>query len=199
LTNTAYFFLEFAFILVEDNAFRLLVFDGGEKYLVDKRYTSEKGAKISFLNFFGHKYYTDNPIAIWDPPYSPDEDWIQEKLAFIDSLPDEYKQKKVRGKRVSFLMNPGLFALDYAFILDIKTGCRLIVHDLNEKILFDDIYKNVGGAKMAFRIMYGHKPGSNMHEPVWGPFSQPVESWLKKTDRFIASRSPEYIKRRKRK
>lgn len=199
LENSPYFFMDFVFIIAEKYAFRLLVYDRRENYLVDKRYATVKGAKIAFLNLFGHKYYNEDPIAIWDPPYTPDEKWLQEKLAFIAGLPDHAKQKRVRGKRVSLLSNPGLFSLDYAFILDLKTGYRLLAHDRDENVLFDDIYKTVGGAKMSFRIMFGHKYALGKPAPVWAPFSQPLEAWWKQKNRFIASRTPEYIKRRKKK
>ena len=199
LINTPHFYLDFAFIVAEQSAFRLLAYDRQGKYLIDKRYTSSKGAKIAFLNHFGNQYYKENPIAQWTPLYPPDEEWVRKKKELIDSLPAKYKEKKARGKRVSFLTSPKLFSQENVFIIDIKTGYRLIVHNLIKEVLFDDIYKNVGGAKMSFRIMFGHKSGDDKPEPIWGPFSQPNAAWWKKTDRFIVSHSPEFIKRRKKK
>lgn len=187
LQNSGYFFLDFAFILVEKYAFRLIVFDGGENYLVDTRYTTARSAKIVFFKRFKYKYCQEDPKAEWSPPYAPDEDWLKEKLNFINALPETYRQKRAIGKAVSFLANPGLFSLDSAFIVKLETGFRLMVIDLNKKVLFDTEYNSVSITKSIFVKKFGNKSTPGKSAAVWTPFSQPVEVWWKKAMRFLSA------------
>lgn len=184
LNNSFYFFLDFVIIIIGKNDFRLLAYDRSENFLVDKKYTTLSAAKIAFLKHFGYKYYSDNPISEWSDDYPPDKDWLDEIERFVSSLPKKCKLKRVRGEKVSFLSNPGLFGLDYSFIIDQKSVYRLIVHDRNEKILFDYTYNTVGAAKTAFSRMYvlkGHRP-----QPI-RDFSFPRSWSMSKKNFSIAS------------
>ena len=100
LQNSGYFFLDFAFILVEKYEFRLIVFDSGENYLVDTRYKTVRSAKIVFIKRFRYKYCQEDPKAEWSPPYAPDETWLRKKLQFIDELPETYRQRREIGKAI---------------------------------------------------------------------------------------------------
>ena len=154
LNNSFYYFLDFVIIIVEEDGFRLLAFDKGENFLVDRTYRTVTAAKISFLKYFGHKYYDENPVAEWSDAYPPDRDWLDGIESFVSSLPKKCKEKRMRGEKVSFLSNPSIFGLDYGFIIDQKFSYRLIVHDRNEKILFDNTYNTVAAAKIAFSRLF---------------------------------------------
>ena len=187
LQNSGYFFLDFAFILVEKYAFRLIIFDGGENYLVDTRYKTARGAKSVFFKRFKYKYCQEDPKAEWSPPYAPDEEWLRGKLNFINALPETYRQKRAIGKAVSFLANPGLFSLDSAFIVKLESGYRLMAIDLNKKAIFDIKYNDSLSTRMVFGKKFGNKSTPGKSGAIWTPFSQPVEIWWKQARRFLDS------------
>jgi hypothetical protein len=88
LINSLYFFLDIALIVIEEKYYRLIVYDKGKNFLVNKRYTTAKGARIAFMRFFKHQYYNNEPRAEWSFAYPPDSDWLERIETLIASLPE---------------------------------------------------------------------------------------------------------------
>jgi hypothetical protein len=100
LINSLYFFLDMVLIVIEEEYYRLIVYDRVGNSLTDKRYSTVKGARIAFMRFFRHKYYNDNPGAEWSIAYPPDADWLEEIETLIALLPASCKNRTVNKTKV---------------------------------------------------------------------------------------------------
>jgi hypothetical protein len=100
LINSLYFFLDIALIVIEEKYYRLIVYDKAKNFLVDKRYTTAKGARIAFMRFFRHKYYNDKPRADWSFSYPPDWDWLENMETLIASLPANSRKRTINKTKV---------------------------------------------------------------------------------------------------
>jgi hypothetical protein len=77
LINSVYFSLDYTLIVKEGNGFRLLVIHNNKK-LVDKIYTTLKGARIAFHRAFKKFGYKADIETDWTKFYNPDTMWLEE-------------------------------------------------------------------------------------------------------------------------
>jgi len=78
LINSVLYFLESAFIVVEGNRCRLIVYHNNE-VLADDSYETLRGAKIAFSKLFQYKAFLDSK-AEWSPLYPPEKEWLDGML-----------------------------------------------------------------------------------------------------------------------
>jgi len=81
LLNAIHFFLDSVIVIHSEAEYRLIVIHQGD-ILVDKSYTSLKGAKIAFHKIYRHQACTEDIKAKWDE-YIPDPRWLKMKLAIL--------------------------------------------------------------------------------------------------------------------
>ena len=82
LINSIYYSISTCFILTEGNYYRLLAIRKDEgKILIDKCFKTLKGARIAFAKKFKKLAWSDDVTAQWSPFYSPNREWIEEKLS----------------------------------------------------------------------------------------------------------------------
>lgn len=77
LINSVQYFVEYAFIFKQGKEFRLIVKNRG-MVLVDRCYSTYKGAKIAFLRFFSKDCEQRKSRAQWSPFYELDFDWLNQ-------------------------------------------------------------------------------------------------------------------------
>jgi len=66
LINALYWFTEYAFIIEEENGYRLISIHLG-RLLVNKTYKRARNAKIAFTRFFNNKIWKKGIKPIWSP------------------------------------------------------------------------------------------------------------------------------------
>lgn len=71
-----------------------------------------------------------------------------------------------QSEAISFLENSIYYFVKCAFIKLESGGCRLVVTH-RERILVDQIYSTIKGAKIGFARRFGHKPWQKGIRPVW--------------------------------
>jgi hypothetical protein len=79
LENSVYYFLDYVFIVEEEDSFRLLVIHRG-KVLTDKLYPTLRGARIAFRHIYEGKAWSKDLKARWSNFYQPDKRWLNSKL-----------------------------------------------------------------------------------------------------------------------
>ena len=82
LLNAIHYYLDCVMILHLGYQFRLLVFHRSS-VLLDRQYTSLKGAKIAFHKIYRHQACIDSVKARWDE-YVPECSWIEKKMAILE-------------------------------------------------------------------------------------------------------------------
>ena len=83
LINSVYYLLETVFILnsPEIDGYILFVIGLDGKIITDNIYKSAAAARKAFVNIYSHKARIDGVKPHWSPWYSPDSDWLDEKLS----------------------------------------------------------------------------------------------------------------------
>lgn len=82
LVTSIYYFLDFAFIISDENNFRLVVIHNGQ-LLTDKTYKTVKGAKIAFFRIYGYKVWSEKIKPNWSDFYNPTAEWLNDQLKTI--------------------------------------------------------------------------------------------------------------------
>ena len=81
--------------------------------------------------------------------------------------------------QVTVLLNAVYYYLDSVFVVIAEDHCRLLaVH--NQKLVVDDCYETLRGAKIAFYRMYKEKACVNGLKPEWSVGYSPEKEWLNK-------------------
>jgi len=84
LINALYWFTEYAFIIEEENGYRLISIHLG-RLLVNKTYKQARNAKIAFTRFFNNKIWKKGIKPIWSPFYPPTPEWLKKKFKNLKS------------------------------------------------------------------------------------------------------------------
>jgi len=79
LTNSVLYFLDFVFIIIEKETFRLVVLHRN-RTLTDYRYRSLRGAKIAFSKIYIKMCCRKDVKPRWTCAYHPDSGWLEDKL-----------------------------------------------------------------------------------------------------------------------
>lgn len=79
MINSVFYFLKFAFILKEENHYRLVVIQDRNK-IIDMNYKSLKGAKIACTKRLRYQFNNTEMKPVWSFLYPPDEKWLKDKL-----------------------------------------------------------------------------------------------------------------------
>ena len=79
-----------------------------------------------------------------------------------------------KNRRISLLINSVYFFIESVFILETENGFRLIAIHQN-KVLTDETYKTVKGAKIAFLKLFAYKAWEEGVKPQWTSFYPPEE------------------------
>ncbi|MCP5049577.1 MAG: hypothetical protein GY940_20575 [bacterium] len=79
LENSIYYFLEFVFIEIREEKYRLVVCHQ-RHVMTDELYNTMRGAKIAFTKFYKKKAWKEAIKPVWSPFYLPDPTWLSEKL-----------------------------------------------------------------------------------------------------------------------
>jgi len=88
LVTSIYYFLDFAFIISDENNFRLVVIHNGQ-LLTDKTYKTVKGAKIAFSRIYGYKVWSEKIKPNWSDFYNPTAEWLNDRLKTIRQYPQD--------------------------------------------------------------------------------------------------------------
>lgn len=78
LINSIFYFIGCAFIMKNEDNYRLIVRHDG-KLLVNKSYKTPRGAKIAFTKLFDNRGWTKEMKADWSIFYEPDAIWLKER------------------------------------------------------------------------------------------------------------------------
>ena len=73
--------------------------------------------------------------------------------------------------KISVLQNSVYYFLQHVFIITAKDDSRLVVIH-NNRLLTDNHYKTLKGARIAFQKKYKHKPWKNGVKARWSYFRQ---------------------------
>ena len=109
LLNAIHYYLDCALVIPSSRQFRLLVFHL-DRILLDKHYTTLKGAKIAFHKFYRHQACTEGVKARWDE-YVPEGSWIEKKMAILERK-EEKQGGEIRRRRFD---NGSLSAISKSF------------------------------------------------------------------------------------
>ena len=82
LENAVYYFIDYVLIILEPDAYRLVVIADGCK-TIDKCYSSIKGAKIAFFRFFKHRAQQGFTKPRWSVIFPPEQEWLDDRLKGI--------------------------------------------------------------------------------------------------------------------
>jgi hypothetical protein len=82
LLNSIQFYLECAFIVMEEEGCRLIILHSG-KVFMDTHYNTERGAKIAFTKYFGQRAWQQDLKPIWSHTYYPDDQWMEQHLEIV--------------------------------------------------------------------------------------------------------------------
>jgi len=78
LINSAFYFINWVFIVRNNVSYRLIVNHSG-KLLMEKDYRTLRGAKIAFSKLFRHRNWGKNVKAEWSPFFEAESRWLKEK------------------------------------------------------------------------------------------------------------------------
>ncbi len=81
--------------------------------------------------------------------------------------------------RICMLINAVYFFLESVFIVVTKDHCRLVVIH-NRKLIVDECYDTIRGAKIAFYRMYKEKACAKGLRNEWSANYEPDKRWLTK-------------------
>lgn len=81
------------------------------------------------------------------------------------------------GPGVSKLMNSHYYCLELVFIIKESEGYRLVVSH-RDKLRWNNFYKTLRGAKIAFSHLFGRYRWSNSVDMEWSPFYRPELNWM---------------------
>jgi hypothetical protein len=76
LTNSAFYFINWVFIVRRNVSYRLVVNHNGN-LLMDKDYRTLRGAKIAFSKLFKHRNWEKNVKAEWSRFFEPESQWLK--------------------------------------------------------------------------------------------------------------------------
>jgi hypothetical protein len=82
LINSIYYFIEFVFIIVENEGYRLVSMHQG-KLLTNQIYKTAKGARIAFLKFWNYRAWKEGVKPKWSVFYPPDAKWLKKIMEQI--------------------------------------------------------------------------------------------------------------------
>jgi hypothetical protein len=95
------------------------------------------------------------------------------------SLNIELQQKEEKPIKISRLINSIYYFIESVFIIAEKQGYRLVaIHQ--GKLLTDQTYKTVKGARIAFLKMWSYKAWKEGVKAKWSHFYPPDPKWLEK-------------------
>jgi len=78
LINSIFYFISSVIILNINGHYRLVVKHNG-KILIDKIYTTVRGAKIAFSKLFNPRGWQEDLKAEWSVFYKPDDQWLNKR------------------------------------------------------------------------------------------------------------------------
>jgi hypothetical protein len=78
LINSIYYFIEYVFIIADEDSYQLIAMHRG-RILKNKTYSTAKGAKIAFSRMYDRKAWQKGVKPDWSHFYKPDKKWFQEK------------------------------------------------------------------------------------------------------------------------
>jgi hypothetical protein len=84
LINSAYYFIEYVFILQAQDKYRLVALHQ-RKVLCDKYYSTLRGCRIAFDKMFKDKAWKEEIKAEWSHFYDPDKHWLQKKYSHLET------------------------------------------------------------------------------------------------------------------
>ena len=87
LVNANYFLLDFACIIDEEDAFRLIVYDRKKNYYLDRNYKTWESAKNTFKEMFKDKYAFGTCFVYWTPFLRAVRSWINSRNNILKSVP----------------------------------------------------------------------------------------------------------------
>lgn len=82
LINSIFYFISSVIILNVNGHYRLVVKHNG-KILIDKIYTTVRGAKIAFSKLFNQRGWQEDLKAEWSVFYKPDDHWLKRRCEGI--------------------------------------------------------------------------------------------------------------------
>ena len=84
LTNSAYYFISDVIIVNKDEKglYRLVAEHVGKK-LIDKPFSTLRGAKIAFSKLFKHRGWKQDIHAQWSEFYEPEVSWLKSRERLI--------------------------------------------------------------------------------------------------------------------
>ncbi len=83
LLNSIQFYLECAFIVMEEEGCRLIILHSGS-VMMDTHYNTVRGAKIAFTKYFGQRAWQEDVKPSWSHTYNPDDDWMDQYLEILN-------------------------------------------------------------------------------------------------------------------
>jgi len=86
LVNAVYYFLENVFIVIGEDHCRLVIIQN-HKLIIDQCYDSLRGAKIAFYRMYKNKCCVKGLKTEWSITYSPDSEWLSERLNKVKPQP----------------------------------------------------------------------------------------------------------------
>lgn len=78
---------------------------------------------------------------------------------------------------ISILLNPGHYFVHMAFIAHVQECYRLVVF-CRGRLMTDEIYDSVRGAKVAFGRAWAYRKDPLSHKPRWSEPYRPRQAWL---------------------
>lgn len=99
------------------------------------------------------------------------------------SKPRKIFDKPVSKTPITLLNNSIHYFLSWVLIVHEPGNYRLmVVH--NKKLLMDEIYPTIRGAKIAFSKIYKRFAYCQSVKPVWSPVYSPYQHWLEEKKAF---------------
>lgn len=83
LISSIYYFLDFVFIISEENCFRLVVMHN-KQLITNRTYKTVKAAKIAFSRLYGSKAWKEGLKPNWSVFYHPAVEWLNERKEIIN-------------------------------------------------------------------------------------------------------------------
>lgn len=87
------------------------------------------------------------------------------------------EQEEEESIKISLLLNSIYYFIESVFIMAVKEGYRLVVMHRG-RLLTDQTYKTVKGARIAFLKLYGYKAWREGARAEWSIFYPPEPQWL---------------------
>jgi hypothetical protein len=83
------------------------------------------------------------------------------------------------GPEISVLINSAYFFLTHVFVLKVSNTFRLMVVRGGERLVANEVYTTLKGARIAYKRMFGKFAYRSEVESEWTPFYVPDGRWLR--------------------